>query len=72
MLSRQDDERFYNESCPCVEIIRESRPRAKFHHICDCCGGNILRGEIHLYFVCSDEDGKFFTSRQHTACPPDA
>ena len=69
MINPYLDSNIQSECPPTVVILRESRRKARTHHICDCCGTGIQRGELHSYFVYLDEDRKLCTSRIHLFCP---
>ncbi|NQZ48375.1 MAG: hypothetical protein HRT63_12735 [Erythrobacter sp.] len=47
--------------------LTESMPKARKVHICDTCGLEIKKGEIHHRFD-GIYDGEFHTSREHIKC----
>ena len=50
-----------------VELVRESRPKARKAHRCDLCDGIIEKGVMHVALVCTDA-GCIYTWRAEIEC----
>jgi hypothetical protein len=70
-----DYDRYMGGDGPLITILRERKVRGRFEHKCSCCSLPIPRGELHTYFVYTDDEAldqkhKLRTLRTHLYCPP--